>query len=70
MNRCRIVGHAIPGPGGVYTAGFRCETHAMPMENPQVTTQSGDEIFCPIGRIEQATEKAIERINAAAQVKA
>jgi hypothetical protein len=63
MPVCRIVGTAIPDPYRPHgtAATFRCQTHDMDMGS---VTVHGDR--CAIGKIEDATEAAIKRIDEAA----
>jgi len=63
---CKIVSFVVPiGPpyyaNGGARAVSRCETHNMQM--PDMTTTA--EALCPIGKIEDATTKALAAINAA-----
>jgi hypothetical protein len=59
MARCEI--HATPAPtdrhAGVGYAVTWCQTHGMQVVSPQ--TQA----LCPLGRIEEATDQAIDRIS-------
>jgi len=68
MAKCSIISFMVPddcrlGAGGCHTE-FRCETHGF---GPQmVATSAGqDGPMCPIGMIEEATEKALAKIAAA-----
>lgn len=65
MNECRIISYVVPeGPpyyvNGTMRAVHRCEVHNFDVADPYA---AGD--LCPIGRIEKATDEAIEKINAA-----
>lgn len=60
MTKCKLLNFMVPeGPpyyaSGASRAVTRCETHNWTFEGPPTE-------LCPIGRIEQATEQAIERI--------
>lgn len=64
MSECRILLSAVPyGPSGKMTgemrAVARCETHGIELGLGQHK--------CAIGLIDDATERAIERINRAAE---
>jgi len=57
--KCIIMGYPSPtGPHG--PAKFRCETHNIPLELRATS-------LCPIGRIEQATEEALKKIEYATE---
>ena len=59
--KCSIVCRAVPGScGAAMTTEALCETHNMPMGD---TVSQGD--LCPIGKIEAATEAALEAIERA-----
>jgi hypothetical protein len=64
MTRCvitatmrNIPSHSAFG-SGVTEAVVRCETHNMPMDSDRVTSSD----LCPIGKIEEATEIALDKI--------
>ena len=73
MTKCNIQFHAVPvysGPGGQPIAGEhfsgnlaskavgRCMTHNFDMPDAPMSHDT----LCPIGQIEEATEKALEKI--------
>lgn len=65
---CKIVTYAVPdGPpyyaGGAYKAVSKCEEHHCTMEG-YMTQLPTEEILCPIGRIEKATEDGLAKIKA------
>lgn len=60
--KCLIVAHVV-SDGQLHGASvgvFRCQTHDYPVDRPSAA--EGLDPLCPIGRIEQATEEALERI--------
>ena len=68
--RCKLVHYAVPVDGwslmaaGPMRAACRCETHGMdPL--PFCGTTGDGEPMCPIGKIEEAAEKALVAIAAA-----
>jgi hypothetical protein len=58
--KCKIISYMVPeGPPNAGTkAVCKCASHEWIFEGP-----FSPEMMCPIGRIEDATEKAIERIS-------
>ena len=61
--KCRIISYMVPeGPpyyaNGQVRAVSKCETHGWTFDGPCTE-------MCPLGRIDDATEKAIERIKLA-----
>jgi hypothetical protein len=66
VSRCKLISYSVPEGPPYYANGptrtvRKCETHGFPME-----LAATDEM-CPIGRIEDATDKAIKRIEASAR---
>jgi hypothetical protein len=60
MEICEIHSYAVPDSfaGGVGRAVTWCRTHDMQVPTPMTHR------LCPLGRIEQATEQALARIQA------
>jgi hypothetical protein len=72
MTRCRILHTIVPVyPDRVVSpqrAVSFCDEHHMPLEGVW-SSDPNKPPMCPIGRIEQATDEAIERISAAQREK-
>lgn len=63
--RCMIVAHVVGDSlHGASVAIFRCQTHDYPVDRPSAS--EGLDPMWPIGRIEQATEEALQKIALAA----
>lgn len=64
--RCEIVSSVVANPGSGGAFGFsvtRCQTHQWDFGQVPATSP------CPLGRIEQATEEGLAKIEAATGVK-
>ena len=60
--KCELESYMICSePFGEAKTQTMCRTHNWPLDSLPVSTNT----LCPIGRIEQATEEAIEKIRAA-----
>ncbi len=65
MSKCRILHYSVPDGPPYYANGpqrvvSRCETHQM-----EVTGPVDDDTLCIFGRIEQATDVALAKIEKA-----
>ena len=67
MSKCDIQFFVVPdsagNPYGATKAEGKCITHNFPIRDIPVTTDE----MCPIGMIEDATDKALEKISEALQ---
>ena len=67
MTKCDIQFYVVPSnpgsPYGATRAEGRCMTHNHPMQDAPTTENE----MCPIGRIEDATDKALVKIKKALQ---